>query len=157
MLFKNRWKIAWYSFLRLWIIAIASLCFIMLISKHDIIVKQSKFAREPFSRLSRKIVIKTLTALKFYNNFFFQSADFSMFKNEVMIYSMSSKFSVIINIENFKTSWKKIEETFKFDTSAILSDMCYRIVIAMSSLKIFSSFARWKKKVFLLNTIFQIT
>ena len=38
----------------------------MLISKHDIIVKQSKFARESFSRLLKKIVVKALTALKFY-------------------------------------------------------------------------------------------
>ena len=38
----------------------------MLISKHDIIVKQSEFAREPLSRLSRKIVVKALTALESY-------------------------------------------------------------------------------------------
>ena len=80
-----------------------SLCFIMLISKHNIIVKQSKFVRESFSQLSNIIVVKVLTTLKFYNNFLFQSADFSMFKNEVMIYSMFLKFSIIINIENFKT------------------------------------------------------
>ena len=47
-------------------ITIASLCFIMLISKHNIIIKQSKFARESFSRLLKKIVVKTLTTLKFY-------------------------------------------------------------------------------------------
>ena len=38
----------------------------MLISKHNIIVKQSKFVRESFSRLLKKIVVKTLTTLKFY-------------------------------------------------------------------------------------------
>ena len=41
-------------------------CFVMLISKHDIIVKQSKFAREPLSRLLKIIVVKILTALKSY-------------------------------------------------------------------------------------------
>ena len=133
------------------------LCFIMLISKHDIIVKQSKFARESFSRLSKKIVVKILTALESYNNFFFQNADFSMFRNEVIIYSMFSKLSIVINIENFKTSWKKIEKTFRLNTNAISNNIRYRIVIAMSSLKIFSNFARWKKRISLLNTIFQIT
>ena len=38
----------------------------MLILKHDIIVKQSKFVRESFSRLLKKIVVKILTTLKFY-------------------------------------------------------------------------------------------
>ena len=51
-------------------IAIVLLCFVMLISKHNIIVKQSKFVRESFSRLSKKIVVKILTALKFYKNLF---------------------------------------------------------------------------------------
>ena len=125
-----------------------SLCFIMLISKHDIIVKQSKFAHESFSRLSKKIVVKVLTTLKFYNNFFFQNAAFSVFKNEVIICSMFSKLSIMIDIENFKIFWRKIEEILKFDTSAILNDMRYRIVIAMNSLKIFSNFVCWKKKSF---------
>ena len=49
-------------------IAIALLCFVMLISKHNIIVKQSEFVREPLSRLLKKIVVKTLTALKSYKN-----------------------------------------------------------------------------------------
>ena len=40
----------------------------MLISKHDIIVKQSEFAREPPSRLSRKTVAKILAALEPYKN-----------------------------------------------------------------------------------------
>ena len=124
------------------------LCFIMLISKHNIIVKQSKFVRESFSRLSKKIVVKILTTLKFYNNFLFQNADFSMFKNEIMICSMFSKFSIIINIENFKTFWKKIEKIFKFDTSAILNNMRYRIVIAINSLKKILNFVCWKKKFF---------
>ena len=123
-------------------ITIVSLCFIMLISKHDIIVKQSKFVRESLSRLSKKIVVKILTALKLYNNFFFQNVDFLMFKNEIMIYSMFSKFSIIINIENFKIFKKKIEKTFKLDTNAISNDMRYRIVIAMNSLKIFLNFVR---------------
>ena len=48
------------------IIAMFRYCFVMLISKHDIIVKQSKFARESLSRLSKIIVVKVLTALKSY-------------------------------------------------------------------------------------------
>ena len=48
------------------IIAMFRYCFVMLISKHDIIVKQSKFVREPLSRLSKIIVVKTLTTLEFY-------------------------------------------------------------------------------------------
>ena len=132
-----------------------SLCFIMLISKHNIIVKQSKFVRESFSQLSNIIVVKVLTTLKFYNNFLFQSADFSMFKNEVMIYSMFLKFSIIINIENFKTFWKKNRKNIQIDTNAILNNMRYRIVIAVNSLKNFQiSFV--EKKFFLLKMIFQI-
>ena len=62
------------------IIAMSRYCFVMLISKHNIIVKQSKFVNESFSRLLKNIVIKFLTTLKFYNNFFFQSADFQCLK-----------------------------------------------------------------------------
>ena len=48
------------------IITMFRYCFVMLISKHNIIVKQLKFVREPLSRLSKIIVVKTLTTLKFY-------------------------------------------------------------------------------------------
>ena len=48
------------------IITMLRYCFVMLISKHNIIVKQSKFAREPSSRLLKIIVVKILTTLKFY-------------------------------------------------------------------------------------------
>ena len=50
------------------IIAMLRYCFIMLISKHDIIVEQLKFVHESFSRLLKIIVIKILTTLKFYIN-----------------------------------------------------------------------------------------
>ena len=129
----------------------------MLISKHGIIAKQSGFARGPPSRLSRKIVAKALAALGSYNSLLFQGAGSSVPRNEVMIYSMPSKPSVVIDIENFKISWGKIGETFRLGTGAISSDMRYRIVIAMSSLKTSSGFARWRKRVSLLNTILQIT
>ena len=66
-----------------------------------------------------------------------------MFKNEIIMYLMFSKFFVMINIENFKNFWKKIEKTFKIDTNAILNDICYRIIIAINSLKKFSNFVRW--------------
>ena len=60
------------------IITMFRYCFVMLISKHNIIVKQSKFVRESFSRLSKNIVVKILTALKFYNNFFFKTLIFNV-------------------------------------------------------------------------------
>ena len=62
------------------IITMFRYCLVMLISKHDIIVKQSKFARESSSRLSKIIVVKILTTLKFYNNFLSQSVDFQCLK-----------------------------------------------------------------------------
>ena len=58
------------------IITMFRYCFVMLILKHNIIVKQLKFVRESSSRLLKIIVVKILTALKFYNNFFFQNVDF---------------------------------------------------------------------------------
>ena len=58
------------------IITMFRYCFVMLISKHNIIVKQLKFVRESLSRLSKIIVVKILTTLKFYNNFFFQNVNF---------------------------------------------------------------------------------
>ena len=58
------------------IIAMFRYCFVMLISKYNIIVKQSKFVRESLSRLLKIIVVKISTTLKFYNNFFFQNVDF---------------------------------------------------------------------------------
>ena len=73
------------------IIIIALLCFVILISKFDIIVKQLKFVFESFSRLLKIIVVKTLIALNFYNNFFFKTL-VSVFKIVIMIYLMFSKF-----------------------------------------------------------------
>ena len=72
---------------------------------------------------------------------------------------MFNAFEIFNNDKYWKLQnlLKKIDKTFKIDTNAILNDMRYRIVIAINSLKIFSNFARWKKKVFLLNTIFQTT
>ena len=52
------------------IITMSRYCFVMLISKHNIIVKQSKFVRESLLRLSKIIIVKILTALKSYNIFF---------------------------------------------------------------------------------------
>ena len=49
------------------IITMFRYCFVMLILKHNIIVKQLKFVRESFSRLSKIIVVKTLTTLKLYS------------------------------------------------------------------------------------------
>ena len=60
------------------IIAMFRYCFVMLISKHNIIIKQSKFVRESLSRLSKIIVVKILTTLKFYNNFFFKTLIFNV-------------------------------------------------------------------------------
>ena len=51
------------------IITMFRYCFVMLISKHDIIIKQSKFVRESLSRLSKIIVVKISTTLKFYKIF----------------------------------------------------------------------------------------
>ena len=47
-------------------IAMPRYCPAILISKHDIIVKQSESAREPLSRLLKIIVVKTLVALEPY-------------------------------------------------------------------------------------------
>ena len=88
------------------IIAIVSLCFVMLISKHDIIVKQSEFVRESFSRLSRKTVVKALAALGLYSlkvrhNFNFHRNHFKIIELILIQLSTSKLSDFYIKNRNF--------------------------------------------------------
>ena len=146
------------------------LCFVMLISKHNIIVKQSKFVRELFSRLLKIIVVKTLTTLKFYNKhissflqvlyryrlwrFFFINRTFLIeqifnYRKHVKI---KSKIIKIRDIENFTLNDTKyisiIFEIFdKFINDKLIMINFTRHVYIVDNLKI---------KMFMNNNIFDL-
>ena len=77
-------------------------CFVMLISKHDIIVKQSKSAHESLSRLSKNIVVKILTALKLYNVIIEHASNEIVLKfkfRKILTIIASKKFIAIIDVK----------------------------------------------------------
>ena len=80
----------------------------MLISKHDIIVKQSGFAREPFSRLSRITVVKALAALEPYN---IDKLNFRLIK--AFIYFFQFRFKI----------------RYRFDKRYVISNVLSRLSI----------------------------
>ena len=103
------------------IIAMFRYCFVMLIWKHDIIVKQSKFVNESLSRLLKNIVVKFLTALKFY-----------------IVFNNKFENTSITNINNrFYINWRYEINVDFFVISKIIIIFVYLIFVVMIWFQLF--------------------